>query len=81
MNKPAAPATINATPPPIIHIEWSLGLPVNTRVTSEPKECDALTPNTVSAMPPARTPNAMARIKVMQRTRDCPASSVESSGP
>ena len=50
---PTNPATAATTPPTSIHIALSVGEPVKNRETSEPNEFDALTPNTISKMPPA----------------------------
>jgi hypothetical protein len=57
MKSPAMTAT---APPPISHIEWSVGFPVKVRETSELNECDSLNPK-MSRI----TPNAMMAIPMM----------------
>jgi hypothetical protein len=44
-----------ATPPTNIHIALSVGEPVKKREMSELNDVDAIMPNTISRIPPARS--------------------------
>jgi hypothetical protein len=52
-----APTVVNAMPPIINHIDLSVGVPVKKREASDPNECEALTPNTIKAIPTAKSAN------------------------
>jgi hypothetical protein len=52
-----APTVVNAMPPINNHIDLSVGVPVKKREASDPNECEALTPNTIKAIPTANSAN------------------------
>jgi hypothetical protein len=51
---PTTPTMDATTPPSNIHIALSVGEPVKKRERSEVNDVDAITPNTISTIPPAR---------------------------
>jgi hypothetical protein len=53
-NSPTTPMTDATTPPSNIQIALSVGDPVKKREMSEVNDVDAMTPNTISRIPPAR---------------------------
>jgi hypothetical protein len=57
VTKPAKPDITSAAPPTNIHIERSVGAPVNMREISDVNEFSSLNPKIVNAIPPTRSAN------------------------